>query len=60
MSKALMVMCCFFNMGLVAASRLFVRWASYRVEKADKENDNVDKRVLPHRRGRGRGQHYFA
>ena len=46
MSKALMVMCCFFNMGLVAASRLFVRWASYRVEKADKENDNVDKRVL--------------
>ena len=46
MSKALMVMCCFFNMGLVAASRLFVRWASYRVEKADKENDTVDKRVL--------------
>ncbi len=46
MSKALMVMCCFFNMGLVAASRLFVRWASYRVGKADKENDNIDKRVL--------------
>lgn len=46
MSKALMVMCCGFNIALIAASRLFVRWASYRVEKADKENDNIDKRVL--------------
>ena len=46
MSRALMVMCCGFNIALIAASRLFVRWASYRVEKADKENDTVDKRVL--------------
>ena len=46
MSKAIMVMCCGFNIALIAASRLFVRWASYRVEKADKENDNIDKRVL--------------
>ena len=46
MSRALMVMCCGFNIALIAASRLFVRWASYRVEKADKENDNIDKRVL--------------
>ena len=46
LSKMLMLLVCFFNISLVAVSRLFVRWAGYQVEKGDKENDTVDKRVL--------------
>ncbi|MBO6265720.1 MAG: polysaccharide biosynthesis protein [Acidaminococcaceae bacterium] len=46
LSKVVIVICCFFNIFFIAATRLFVRWASYQVEKADKENDTEDKRVL--------------
>lgn len=44
--RSVIVMCFFFNMAFIAASRLFVRWAEYQVEKGDKENDTVFKRVL--------------
>ena len=44
--KMLMVLVCFFNISLIAISRLFVRWAGYQVEKADKVNDREFKRVL--------------
>ena len=44
--RSILVLCCFFNIFFIAASRLFVRWASYQVEKGDKENDTIDKRVL--------------
>ena len=37
---------CIFNIILISASRLFVRWAAYQVEKGDKENDKENKRVL--------------
>ena len=46
LSKMLMLLVCFFNISLIAISRLFVRWAGYQVEKADKENDREFKRVL--------------
>ena len=45
-SKLLLVLVCFFNISFIAATRLFVRWAGYQVEKADKENDTEFKRVL--------------
>ena len=44
--KMLMLLVCFFNISLIAISRLFVRWAGYQVEKADKVNDREFKRVL--------------
>ena len=44
--KMLMLLVCFFNISLIAISRLFVRWAGYQVEKADKVNDTQFKRVL--------------
>lgn len=46
LSRLLMLLICFFNIFFIAAIRLFVRWASYQVEKADKENDTEFKRVL--------------
>ena len=46
LSRLLMLLICFFNIFFIAAIRLFVRWASYQVEKADKENDTDFKRVL--------------
>lgn len=46
LSKLLMLLICFFNIFFIAAIRLFVRWAAYQVEKADKENDTEFKRVL--------------
>lgn len=46
LSKILMLLVCFFNISFIAISRLFVRWADYQVEKADKENDSEFKRVL--------------
>ena len=45
-SRSVMIIACIFNIILISASRLFVRWAEYQVEKGDKENDTVDKRVL--------------
>ena len=45
-SRSIMIIACIFNIILISASRLFVRWAEYQVEKGDKENDTVDKRVL--------------
>ena len=45
-SRSVMIIACIFNIILISASRLFVRWAAYQVEKGDKENDTVDKRVL--------------
>ena len=44
--RSLLVLCMFFNIVLIAGSRLFVRWAEYQTEKGDKENDTVFKRVL--------------
>ena len=44
--RSIVVLACFFNIFFIAASRLFVRWASYQVEKGDKENDTEFKRVL--------------
>ena len=44
--RSLLVMFMFLNIGFIAASRLFVRWAAYQVEKGDKENDTVFKRAL--------------
>ena len=44
--RSVLILTLFFNIFLVAASRLFVRWAGYQVEKADKENDTEFKRVL--------------
>ena len=44
--RSVLILTLFFNIFLVAASRLFVRWAEYQVEKTDKENDTVFKRVL--------------
>lgn len=44
--RSVLILAFCFNIFLIAASRLFVRWASYQVEKGDKENDAVDKRVL--------------
>ena len=46
LSKMLMLLICFFNIFFIAGIRLFVRWASYQVEKTDKENDTEFKRVL--------------
>ena len=46
LSKMLLLLVCFFNIFFIAAIRLFVRWAGYQVEKADKENDTEFKRVL--------------
>ena len=46
LSKMLMLLICFFNIFFIAGIRLFVRWAAYQVEKADKENDTEFKRVL--------------
>ena len=46
LSRLLMLLICFFNIFFIAAIRLFVRWAAYQVEKADKENDTEFKRVL--------------
>ena len=46
LSKLLMLLICFFNIFFIAGIRLFVRWAAYQVEKADKENDTEFKRVL--------------
>lgn len=46
LSRLLMLLICFFNIFFIAGIRLFVRWASYQVEKADKENDTEFKRVL--------------
>ncbi len=46
LSKMLMILVCFFNISLISISRLFVRWAGYQVEKADKVNDTQFKRVL--------------
>ena len=46
LSRLLMILICFFNIFFIAAIRLFVRWAAYQVEKADKENDTEFKRVL--------------
>lgn len=46
MPRSLLVLCLFFNIAFIAASRLFVRWAEYQSEKRDKENDTVFKRVL--------------
>ena len=50
-SRSVMIIACIFNIILISASRLFVRWAEYQVEKGDKENDTVDKRVLIVRAG---------
>lgn len=44
--RSLLVMFLFLNIGFIAATRLFARWAAYQVEKGDKENDTVFKRVL--------------
>ena len=44
--RSVLILTLFFNIFLVAAIRLFVRWAEYQVEKTDKENDTVFKRVL--------------
>lgn len=44
--RSMIVLCFFFNICIIAGTRLFMRWASYQVEKGDKENDTVDKRVL--------------
>ena len=46
LSRLLMLLICFFNIFFIAGIRLFVRWAAYQVEKADKENDTEFKRVL--------------
>ena len=46
LSRLLMLLICFFNIFFIASIRLFVRWAAYQVEKADKENDTEFKRVL--------------
>ena len=46
LSRLLMILICFFNIFFIAGIRLFVRWAAYQVEKADKENDTEFKRVL--------------
>ena len=44
--RSIIVLCFFFNIAFISASRLIVRWAEYQVEKGDKENDTEDKRVL--------------
>ena len=46
LSRLLMLLICFFNIFFIAGIRLFVRWAAYQVEKAEKENDTEFKRVL--------------
>ena len=41
--NSLLLLAFFLNISLLAASRLFVRWSAYQVEKGDKENDTVYK-----------------